>query len=109
MRFHDRSDAGRQLASRLLPLRDEDVVVLGLPRGGVPVAAEVARALSAPLDVILVRPPAGRTSWAARSGKRRRQGHQRGVVRYARVSEAEILRSSGGAFRARAADQEVPR
>ena len=55
MRFRDRSDAGRQLADRLGPLGGPDVVVLGLPRGGVPVAAEVARALDAPLDVIVVR------------------------------------------------------
>jgi putative phosphoribosyl transferase len=53
--FVDRVDAGRRLAERLRHLRGEDVVVLGLPRGGVPVAAEVARALGAPLDVIVVR------------------------------------------------------
>jgi predicted phosphoribosyltransferase len=53
--FADRADAGEQLAERLLHLRDEDVIVLGLPRGGVPVAFEVARALGAPLDVIVVR------------------------------------------------------
>ncbi|MBG6057551.1 putative phosphoribosyl transferase [Cryobacterium sp. MP_M5] len=53
--FADRVDAGRQLAERLLYLRDRDVVVLGLPRGGVPVAFEVAEALHAPLDVIVVR------------------------------------------------------
>ncbi|HXZ63506.1 MAG TPA: phosphoribosyltransferase [Streptosporangiaceae bacterium] len=55
MVFTDRADAGRQLAARLRDLRGQPVVVLGLPRGGVPVAAEVARALGAPLDVIVVR------------------------------------------------------
>ncbi len=55
MTFIDRADAGRQLAAKLSSLRHENVVVLGLPRGGVPVAAEVASALSAPLDVIVVR------------------------------------------------------
>ncbi len=53
--FVDRADAGRRLARRLEYLRGEPVVVLGLPRGGVPVAYEVATALSAPLDVIVVR------------------------------------------------------
>ncbi len=55
MPFKDRVDAGRRLADRLISLRSVDAVVLGLPRGGVPVAAEVARALDAPLDVIVVR------------------------------------------------------
>src|SRR5512135_2129557 len=55
MLFTDRGDAGRRLAARLEYLRDEPVVVLGLPRGGVPVALEVALALHAPLDVIVVR------------------------------------------------------
>ncbi len=53
--FANRIDAGRRLASKLEHLRGKDLVVLGLPRGGVPVAAEVARALGAPLDVIVVR------------------------------------------------------
>lgn len=55
MLFTDRADAGQQLASRLQHLRGEQIVVLGLPRGGVPVGAEVARALGARLDVIVVR------------------------------------------------------
>jgi putative phosphoribosyl transferase len=55
VRFTDRADAGQRLARRLDYLRGGDLVVLGLPRGGVPVAFEVARALGAPLDVIVVR------------------------------------------------------
>ena len=55
-RFRDRSDAGRQLAARLQQYRGRaDVVVLALPRGGVPVGAEIARALGVPLDVFVVR------------------------------------------------------
>ena len=54
--FRDRVDGGRRLAETLGHLRDvDDLVVLGLPRGGVVVAAEVARELSAPLDVLVVR------------------------------------------------------
>jgi putative phosphoribosyl transferase len=53
--FRDRGQAGRLLGERLLPLRDEHPVVLALPRGGVPVAAEVATMLDAPLDVLVVR------------------------------------------------------
>ena len=54
--FRDREEAGRELAEELKRrLDDEDAVVLGLPRGGVPVAFEVARELDAPLDVIVVR------------------------------------------------------
>ncbi|GIH14549.1 hypothetical protein Raf01_27210 [Rugosimonospora africana] len=55
MTFADREDAGAQLAQRLEDLRGHDVVVLGLTRGGVPVAAKVADALDASLDILVVR------------------------------------------------------
>jgi putative phosphoribosyl transferase len=54
-RFGSRQQAGVELASRLGKYKGDDVIVLALPRGGVPVASEVARALNAPLDVFLVR------------------------------------------------------
>lgn len=53
--FEDRRDAGRRLGERLLAYRDEAPVVFALPRGGVPVAYEVARLLGAPLDVLVAR------------------------------------------------------
>lgn len=55
MIFENRRDAGRQLADALIIYKGQDCVVYALPRGGVPVAAEIAAALDAPLDVILVR------------------------------------------------------
>ena len=55
MPFRDRSEAGRKLAIALAKYKDQQPVVLALPRGGVPVAAEVAQALGAPLDLVLVR------------------------------------------------------
>jgi putative phosphoribosyl transferase len=55
MTFQDRYDAGRRLAQALEQYRDEDPVILGLPRGGVVVAYEIARSLAAPLDVLVVR------------------------------------------------------
>ena len=93
MRFRDRSDAGRQLASRLLPLRGTDAVVLGLPRGGVAVAAQVARALDAPLDVILVRKlgvPSQPELGMGAIGEEGARVINADVVRYAQVSEADI-------------------
>ena len=55
MNFQDRYDAGRKLGQSLRHLADEHPLVLGLPRGGIPVAYEVAQALQAPLDVFIVR------------------------------------------------------
>jgi putative phosphoribosyl transferase len=55
MLFADRTDAGTQLAERMLARKESSPVVLALPRGGVPVGFEIARALGAPLDLVLVR------------------------------------------------------
>jgi putative phosphoribosyl transferase len=55
MRFADRTEAGRLLAQRLVSMHLVNPVVLALPRGGVPVGAQIARALNAPLDLLLVR------------------------------------------------------
>jgi predicted phosphoribosyltransferase len=55
MSFRNREEAGRKLADRLMAYKDQHPVILALPRGGVPVAAEIAAALDAPLDLILVR------------------------------------------------------
>jgi putative phosphoribosyl transferase len=55
MKFSDRSEAGQRLADKLVHLKDKQPIVLGLPRGGVAVGFEIARALDAPLDIVLVR------------------------------------------------------
>jgi putative phosphoribosyl transferase len=55
MKYTDRSDAGRRLAAALAYLKDRRPVVLALPRGGIAVGFEIARALDAPLDIVLVR------------------------------------------------------
>jgi putative phosphoribosyl transferase len=93
MRFRNRSDAGQRLAGRLEHLRGKDAVILGLPRGGVPVAAEVARALAAPLDIILVRKlgvPAQPELGMGAIGESDARVINPDVVRYAQVSEAQI-------------------
>src|SRR5262249_29886028 len=87
MRFRNRSDAGRRLASRLEDLRRKDVVILGLPpRGG-------ALALAAPLDIILVRKlgvPAQPELGMGAIGESDARVINPDVVRYARVSEAQM-------------------
>lgn len=55
MKFADRSDAGRHLAGKLTHLKERQPVILALPRGGVAIAFEIAQALDAPLDIVLVR------------------------------------------------------
>jgi putative phosphoribosyl transferase len=54
-RFRNRSEAGKRLAEKLIAYGDKDVIVLALPRGGVPVAFEIAKALNVPLELLLVR------------------------------------------------------
>jgi putative phosphoribosyl transferase len=93
--FADRPDAGRQLAGALGHLRGQEVVVLGLPRGGVPVAYEVAVALGAPLDVIVVRKLGfpGRPELAMGAvGEDGTLVLQREVLLRGRVSEQELRR-----------------
>ena len=53
--YENRTDAGKQLAEQLRPFTGQDIVVLAIPRGGLPVGAEVAQALKAPLDVVLTK------------------------------------------------------
>ncbi len=55
MPFRNRIEAGRELAKVLAPYKPQHPIILALPRGGVPVAAEIATALDAPLDLVLVR------------------------------------------------------
>lgn len=92
-RFRDRHEAGRELASRLEPLRGERPLVLGLPRGGVPVAYEVATALGAPLDVIVVRKlgvPFQPELGMGAIGERGVRVLNQGIVDAARVTAAEL-------------------
>lgn len=104
MRFTDRVDAGRQLAERLRHLRSEHPVVLGLPRGGVPVAFEVAAALGAPLDVILVRKlgvPFHRELGFGAIGEGGVRVVREDIIRMSRVDEddlAEVERSEEAAL-----------
>src|SRR5438093_12652125 len=96
MLFRDRSDAGRQLAARFTHYAGrDDVLVLALPRGGVPVGYEVAEALGAPLDVFLVRklgvPGHEELAMGAIASGGVRVMNER-VVRMLRPSELEVQR-----------------
>ena len=91
--FRDRRDAGRQLGTSLATLHLEHPVVVGLPRGGVPVAFEVARALDAPLDVIIVRKlglPAQPELGMGAIGEDGTRVLNRRVLDAARVTEREL-------------------
>lgn len=94
MLFTNRVDAGRRLAGAVEHLREERPVVLGLPRGGVPVAYEVARALGAPLDVIVVRklgvPYHPELGFGA-IGEGGVRVISEGIVRHSGVRQAELM------------------
>jgi putative phosphoribosyl transferase len=94
--FRDRKDAGRRLAEALSGYKGEHPVVLALPRGGVPVATEVAHALAAPLDLILVRKIGvpfhpELAMGAVVDGSAPLVVRNEDVIRAARVSEAEFV------------------
>ncbi len=95
MFFTDRDDAGRRLAEALRAYAAEDPVVLGLPRGGVPVAYHAARALGAPLDVVVVRklgvPYQPELAFGA-IGEGGVRVISDDIVRRGRISEADIAR-----------------
>lgn len=96
--FANRADAGRALARALMHYHGQPVVVLALPRGGVPVALEVARALAAPLDMVLVRKIGvpGQPELAAAAvvdGTRPELVRNEKVLRVARVSEDYLERA----------------
>ncbi|MGO4189472.1 phosphoribosyltransferase family protein [Pseudarthrobacter sp. TAF60_1] len=92
-KFRDRADAGRRLGEQLHRFRGDDVIILGLPRGGVPVAAEVAKALSAPLDVIVVRklgvPFRPEVAMGA-IGEGNARGLDKGVISLAGITEDDL-------------------
>ena len=97
IRFRDRRHAGKELAAALSDLRGTDALVLALPRGGIPVAAEVARALDLPLDIVLVRkvglpgqPELALAAVAGPSGDTLVLNPE--VAHMARLDEAEIAR-----------------
>jgi len=93
--FRDRTDAGRQLAQKLEHLKATKPLVLALPRGGVPVGIEIARALNAPLDLLLVRKIGVPTQpelalGAVVDGDEPHTFINKGIARAAHISEAEL-------------------
>ena len=99
VRFHDRADAGRILATRCMELPRAGLVVLALPRGGVPIGYEVATVLGVPLDVILVRKVGLPSQPELAMGAIGEDGVRvvnDDVIRYARVSAAEFAAVEAG-------------
>ena len=109
--FADRREAGRRLAARLGHVRAHDPVVLGLPRGGVVVAAEIAAAIEAPLDVLVVRKLGAPSQpelaiGAVTNGDRPQAIYNEGVIRSLHVSadylQTEIARQTAEVVRRQA-------
>jgi putative phosphoribosyl transferase len=101
--YRDRAEAGRLLALELAPLKDSEPVILAVPRGGVPVAAEVAALLGAPLDVVVVRKlglPAAHEVAMGAIGERGTRVIDQQLVRRANVSAEQL-----GAVESREGDQ----
>lgn len=97
MPFSDRTEAGRRIAQALVHCRELHPVVLALPRGGVPVGAELARALEAPLDLIIVRKigvpfQPELAMGAVVDGPEPLVVRNENIIRMARVSEADFAR-----------------
>ena len=97
MSFLDRTDAGKRLAKALMRYRGDKPIILALPRGGVPVALEVAKALNAPLDLLIVRKigvpqQPELAAGAVVDGKTPIVVRNEDVIRMARLSEAEFSR-----------------
>ena len=93
--FRDRTDAGQQLAQKLVHLKAAKPLVLALPRGGVPVGIEIARVLNAPLDLLLVRKIGVPTQpelalGAVVDGDEPHTFINKGIARAAHISEAEL-------------------
>lgn len=78
--FADRADAGRRLAARLLDYREKNVVVLGIPGSGVPVAAPIAELLHAPLDIAIAEPERGESRRASASSRMRDRASKSGSL-----------------------------
>jgi putative phosphoribosyl transferase len=78
--FADRADAGRRLAARLLDYRDKNVIVLGIPGSGVPVAAPIAELLHAPLDIALAEPERAESRRSSASSRMRDRASKSGSL-----------------------------
>lgn len=99
--FKDRSDAGRMLALRLEPYRGADAIILAIPSGGVPVAAEVAASLGAPMDLVITRKlqiPYNREAGFGALGPEGEVVLNEVLLQHLRLTDAEITAEVTGAL-----------